>query len=143
MAGPGLTLAKANAIIEQALRHGRSLELRPLGVAVLDSGGHLIAYAREDGSSNFRSQIATAKASGALGMGMSSRKIEEIAIQRPTFMAALGSIAPAGVIPAAGGVLIRDEAGTLVGAVGVSGDTSDNDELCALAGIAAAGLVAG
>jgi uncharacterized protein GlcG (DUF336 family) len=137
-----ITLAQANAIITAAFARGAELGLKPLGIAVLDPGGHLIAFARADGTSTLRPQIAMGKAGGALGMGMSSRKIGEMALERPTFAASLGPIAPHGVIPAAGGVIVVDDAGKSIGAVGVTGDTSDNDEICALTGIAAAGLKA-
>jgi len=135
-----LTLAHAETIIAAAFAEGRRLGLKPLSVAVLDPGGHLIAFGRQDGSSTLRPQIALGKAGGALGLGVSSRKIGEMAAERPTFVASLGVIAPHGVIPAAGGVLIEGSGGAVIGAVGVTGDLSDNDELCALAGIAAAGL---
>lgn len=137
-----ITLAQANAIIAAAFEKGAALGLKPLAIAVLDSGGHLIAFARADGASTLRPQIAFAKAGGALGLGLSSRKIGEMAVERPTFVAALGPIAPHGVVPAAGGVIVVDSAGRPIGAVGITGDTSDNDEICALAGIAAAGLKA-
>jgi uncharacterized protein GlcG (DUF336 family) len=135
-----ITLAKANTIVEAALAKGKELGLKPLGVAVLDAGGHLIAYGRQDGASTGRFQLATGKASGALFLGISSRKIQDMAPERPVFVASLGSIAPGGVIPAAGGVIVVDETGLAIGAVGISGDLSDNDELCTLAGIAAAEL---
>jgi len=135
-----MNLVNANTICRAALERGRELGLKPLTVAVLDPGGHLIVLTREDGASNLRPQIAIGKASGALGLGVSSRKVGEMAAERPTFIAALAEIAPQGLIPAAGGVLVTDQAGGLIGAVGVTGDTSDNDEICALAGIAAAGL---
>ena len=134
-----LTLATANTIIDAALAKGRELGLKPLCVAVLDRGGHLIALQREDGASNLRPQIAMAKASGALGLGVSSRAIGEMAVERPTFVASLASLTGSEIIPAAGGLLIHGENG-LIGAVGITGDTSDNDEACAAAGIAAAGL---
>lgn len=137
-----ITLAQADAIIAGAFAKGAELGLKPLGIAVLDPGGHLIAFARADGASTLRPQIALGKAGGALGLGMSSRRIGDMALERPTFAASLGPIAPHGVIPAAGGVIVVDAAGTPIGAVGVTGDTSDNDEICALAGIAAAGLTA-
>ena len=129
-----LCLSQANAIVAATLAKGRQLGLKPLCVAVLDSGGHLIALQREDGASNLRPQIAVAKASGALGLGVSSRAIGEMAVERPTFVASLASLAGAEIIPAAGGVLIRDGE-RVIGAIGVTGDTSDNDELCALAGV--------
>src|SRR5688500_188629 len=137
---PGISLEQANVILVSALKEGRVLGLKPLSIAVLDAGGHLVAFAREDGSSNLRPQIATAKASGALALGVSSRTIGEMAIERPTFVNAAAGLNPAGIVPAAGGVLIRNADGQIIGAVGVTGDTSDNDEKCALAGIAAAGL---
>ena len=132
-----LTLADANAIIAGALEKGRQLGLKPLSVAVLDAGGHLVAFQRQDGSSTLRPQIAMGKAGGALALGVSSRKIAEMAAERPSFVASLGPISPHGVIPAAGGVLIVAASGATIGAVGVTGDLSDNDELCALAGLAA------
>ena len=135
-----ITLAQATTIIAAALDKGGALGLAPLAVAVLDPGGHLIALQRQDQASTLRPQIAIAKAAGALGLGVSSRRIGEMAADRPTFVATLASIAPHGVVPAAGGVIVVDQAGVTIGAVGVTGDTSDNDEACALAGIAAAGL---
>jgi uncharacterized protein GlcG (DUF336 family) len=135
-----LTLALANTIVDAAFAKGQLLGLKPLSVAVLDAGGHLIAFQRQDGSSTLRPQIAAGKAGGALALGVSSRKIAEMAAERPSFVASLGTIAPHGVIPAAGGLLIAGAGGVVIGAVGVTGDLSDNDELCALAGIAAAGL---
>jgi uncharacterized protein GlcG (DUF336 family) len=135
-----LTLAHANTMIEAAFAKGQALGLKPLSVAVLDAGGHLIAFQRQDGSSTLRPQIAAGKAGGALALGVSSRKIGEMAAERPSFVASLGTISPHGVIPAAGGVLIAEAGGVVIGAVGVTGDLSDNDELCALAGVEAAGL---
>lgn len=134
-----LTLAQANAIANATLAKGRELGLKPLCVAVLDKGGHLIALQREDGASILRPQIAMAKASGSLGLGVSSRTIGEMAAERPTFIASLASLTDAEIIPAAGGLLIK-AGDAVIGAVGVTGDTSDNDETCAAAGIAAAGL---
>ena len=135
-----ISLDEAQTAITGALKEARKLDLKPISVAVLDAGGHLIAFAREDGSSNLRPQIAVAKASGALALGVSSRTIGEMAIERPTFITAASGLNPAGIVPAAGGVLVRGSDGAVIGAVGVTGDTSDNDELAALAGIAAAGL---
>jgi Uncharacterized protein, possibly involved in utilization of glycolate and propanediol len=137
-----IRLEQAETIVAAALCEGRKLGLKPLSVVVLDPGGHMVAFAREDGSSNLRPQIATAKASGALALGVSSRTIGEMAIERPTFINAAAGLNPAGIVPAAGGVLVRSADGSLMGAVGVTGDTSDNDEKAALAGIAAAGLSA-
>lgn len=135
-----ISLDKAQTIVSGALAEARELGLKPISVAVLDAGGHLIAFAREDGSSNLRPQIAAAKASGALALGVSSRTIGEMAVERPTFINAAAGLNPAGIVPAAGGVLVRGADGAVIGAVGVTGDTSDNDELAALAGIRAAGL---
>lgn len=136
----GISLEQANAIIVGALEKGAGLGLKPLSVAVLDAGGHLVAFQRQDGGSTLRPQIAAAKAGGALALGISSRKIGEMAADRPTFVASLGSLARQGVVPAAGGIIVVDAGGAPLGAVGVTGDTSDNDEACALAGIAAAAL---
>jgi uncharacterized protein GlcG (DUF336 family) len=137
-----ITLEQANSICEAAFAKGKELGLKALTVAVLDAGGHLIALQRQDGGSNLRPQIACAKAGGALALGVSSRKIGEMAAERPTFIASLGPISPHGVLPAAGGVIVIGPGGCPLGAVGITGDTSDNDETCALAGIAAAGLAA-
>tara|TARA_B110001454_G_scaffold138991_1_gene129124 strand:+ start:782 stop:1210 length:429 start_codon:yes stop_codon:yes gene_type:complete len=134
--------AQSKTIIEAAFAKGNELGLKPLSIAVLDPGGHLIAFERADGASLMRYQIANGKAAGALALGLSSRKIAEIAAERPTFIASLGPVSPAGIIPAAGGVIVVDSSGNPLGAVGVTGDTSDNDELCAIAGIEAAGLIA-
>lgn len=137
-----ISLEQANAVIAAALDHGRELGLNPLSVVVMDAGGHLVALQRQDGASTLRPQIAAAKAGGALALGISSRKIGDIAVERPSFVATLGPIAPHGVVPAAGGVIVVDAGGSPIGAVGITGDTSDQDEACALAGIAAAGLKA-
>ena len=137
-----ITLDQANHIIGAALVEGVKRQLKPLSVAVLDAGGHLLAFQRQDGSSTLRPQIAMGKAASALALGISSRKIAEMAVERPSFVAAVGGISPQGLIPAAGGVLVADGEGRTIGAVGVTGDISDNDEACALAGIAAAGLTA-
>ncbi|MGZ3275225.1 MAG: GlcG/HbpS family heme-binding protein [Caulobacteraceae bacterium] len=135
-----LTLDQANAIIAGAVAKGRALGLKPLTVAVVDGGGHLIAFQRSDGSPTLRPAIAIGKAAGAVGLGVPSRKIGEMAVERPHFVAAIGHLAADGLIPVAGGVNVIDGEGRIIGAVGVSGDTSDNDEVCATAGIGAAGL---
>lgn len=135
-----ITLAQANGIIGGALAKGASLKLKPLSVAVLDPGSHVVAFQRQDHASTLRFGIALGKAAGALAVGTSSRKIAEMAADRPSFVASLAAIAPGGVIPAAGGVIVVDGSGEILGAVGVTGDTSDNDEICALAGIESAGL---
>lgn len=135
-----LTLSKANQIIQIALKTARGLKLAPLTVVVLDEAGHLKAMQREDGATMLRQQIATAKAWGAVNMGISSRALAAVAEQRPDFMNALISVADGKVMPVIGGVLIRDVDNTIIGAVGVSGDVSDQDELCAIAGIEVAGF---
>lgn len=138
-----ISLEQARTIVSAARAHGREHGLKPLTVAVLDAGGHVIAMEREDGSGYGRPQIAQGKAAGALAMGVSSRALGEIAADRPQFIAALSVAWDGKLIPAAGGVLVRDEAGRVIGAVGVSGDLSDKDEEAAQAGIHAAGLAAG
>lgn len=137
-----IELDQAATIVAAAFDKGGELNLKPLSVAVLDAGGHLIAFQRQDGASMLRPQIACGKAAGALALGVSSRKIGDMAAERPTFVASLGPISPHGIIPAAGGVIVVGADGRPIGAVGVTGDTSDNDEICARAGIAAAGLSA-
>jgi uncharacterized protein GlcG (DUF336 family) len=137
-----ITLAQANMIIDGAFAKAKELSLKPLGVVVLDAGSHLVAFQRQDGASTGRLQLATGKAAGALFLGLSSRKVGDMVADRPIFVASLGPIAPAGVVPAAGGVIVVDAEGLAIGAVGISGDLSDKDEMCTLAGIAAAGLIA-
>ena len=139
---PQLTLAKADAVIDEALRLGRERQFARLTVAVLDAGGHLVALKREDGSGILRADIAYGKAWGALGMGFSSREISERSVKHPVFYSALFAASQGRVIPSPGGVLICDEGGEVIGAVGISGDTGGNDEICAIAGIEAAGLKA-
>jgi uncharacterized protein GlcG (DUF336 family) len=137
-----LTLEKANKMIETAINKARELGLSPLTVVVLDNSGHLKALQREDGASMIRQQIATAKAWGAVNMGVSSRSLAGVAVQRPDFMNALINIADGKIMPAPGGVLIRDTENNLIGAVGISGDSSDQDERCAIAGIEGVGFFA-
>jgi uncharacterized protein GlcG (DUF336 family) len=135
-----LTLAAAEIVLKAALAHARAQKFKPLGIAVLDARGALKAYAAEDGTSLRRFDIAHGKAYGALALGVGTRALNKMAVERPHFMAA-ASGAIGTLIPVPGGVLARTADGVLMGAVGVSGDTSDNDEAAALAGIAAAGLV--
>lgn len=137
-----LTLAKANAIIETALDHAAEARLRPLGIAVLDAGGHLVAAQRQDGASILRIEIGAGKAFGALSLGVGSRTVAKHAMERPHFMQGLAGVSGGRVVPVPGGVLIRDGAGVILGAVGISGDTSDNDEAAAIAGIEKAGFTA-
>lgn len=135
-----IDLQTARTIVGEALAAARAEGLKPLTVVVLDAGGHLVAAEREDGSSNKRFEIASGKAQGALALGMGSRALMARAEQQPYFIAAATAAIGGSLIPVPGGVLVRDTAGGLVGAVGVSGDTSDNDEIAAVAGIEAAGL---
>ena len=137
-----LTLAQAATIVDQALAHGHALKLKPLTVAVLDAGGHLVAFKREDKSGLLRYDIAYGKAWGALGMGFGSRTLASRAGKTPQFFTMLAAASGGRMVTNPGGVLIRDGAGTIIGACGVSGDTSDKDEMCAMAGIEAAGLKA-
>ncbi|MGN6608815.1 MAG: GlcG/HbpS family heme-binding protein [Jatrophihabitans sp.] len=134
-----VTLAAARAIIAGAFAAGHDAGYKPLTVVVLDAGGHVVAVERQDGSSTKRFEIAHAKAHGAIAFGMGSRALMARAEQSPPFIAA-ATHAVGALIPAPGGVLVKDGDGTLLGAVGVSGDVSDNDEAAALAGIAAAGF---
>jgi len=139
-----LGLREATTIVEASLKKGRETSCAPLAVAVLDAGGHLKAFAREDGAGIIRPQIAMGKAWGALGMGIGSRALARRVAEQPqqqAFFAALNAMSDGRVVPAPGGVLIRDASGVVIGAVGISGDVSDKDEACALAGIAAAKLV--
>jgi uncharacterized protein GlcG (DUF336 family) len=137
-----ITVAQANAIIAAVVAKGQEAGMKPLTVAVVDAAGSLICFQRSDGAPSLRPLVAIGKAAGSVGLGVSSRRIGEMAVERPHFVAAIGHLAPQGLIPVAGGVNVVDGEGRIIGAVGVSGDTSDNDEVCALAGIAAAGLKA-
>lgn len=133
-----LNLESAKKIIEGALVMGAEIGTPPLTVAVLDVGGHLKAFERQDDASIMRIDIAIAKAWGAIGMGMSSRTLGDVASERPAFMSALTTMAHGNLVPVAGGVLIRNEENQILGAVGITGDTSDVDEKCAIAGIESA-----
>ena len=135
-----LNLAQANALIDAAFAMGAELGLKPLTVTIHDPGGHLIACQRQDGASNMRVKLAGGKASGALALGVSSRTIGKMAEERPHFVASVRELGEGGMVPVAGGVIVCDAGGTVLGAVGVTGDTSDNDEACALAAIASQGL---
>jgi 3-hydroxyisobutyrate dehydrogenase len=137
-----LTLDRAALIVEAALRCGRERNLAPLTVAVLDAGGHLVAFQREDNSGIMRFDIAFGKAWGSLGMGFGSREFLARTQANPTFVGALATASGGRMIPVPGGVLIKTQDGAIVGAVGISGDVSDQDEACCLAGIQAAGFVA-
>lgn len=137
-----LTLAVANSIIVAALEAGAQAGLKPLTVAVLDAGGHLKAFQKQDGASMLRYEIAFGKAYGSLAVGMGSRWLDKNAKERPHFIEGLTAVSGGKIVAVPGGVLIRDAAGALLGAVGITGDTSDNDEICAVAGIKSVGLVA-
>jgi uncharacterized protein GlcG (DUF336 family) len=136
-----ITLAQASIIVDHALEHGRALKLKPLTVAVLDAGGHLVALKRDDHSSLLRPQIASGKAWGVLGMGFGGREFARRAQAAPAFIGALCDASGGRVIPVPGGVLIRSGDGQIIGSVGISGDVSEQDEACAVHGIKAAGLV--
>jgi uncharacterized protein GlcG (DUF336 family) len=137
-----ITLAQASTIVDAALKKGRDTNCAPLTVAVLDAGGHLVAFKREDKSGILRFDIAFGKAWGALGMGFGSRTLAARAAKTPQFFTMLAAASGGRVISNPGGVLVRDTSGNVIGAVGISGDTADKDEVCALAGIEAAGLKA-
>jgi uncharacterized protein GlcG (DUF336 family) len=134
-----ITLAKASIIVDEALRRGRELGCAPLAVAVTDAGGHLVAFKREDRAGILRFDIAYAKAWGALGMGFGTRELASRAASNPAFLTALATVSGGRIVPSPGGVLILD-GDEVIGAAGISGDTGDRDEECALAGITAAGL---
>ena len=136
-----LTLDKANLIADKTLAKARDAKYRPMCVAVLDDGGHLKVLKREDNASILRPQIAIGKAWGAVGMGESSRALSERLKERPAFLGALSTMSQGKVVPVAGGVLIID-GDEIIGAVGVSGGSAEEDEACAIEGIKAAGLVA-
>lgn len=138
-----LTLAQAQQIIAGALAHSKTAGYKPMGIAVLDEAGHLKAFAREDGASMFRFEIAQGKAWGAVGMGTSSRTLAQRAKDNPNFFVALAATAGGKFLPQTGAVLIRNAAGELLGAVGASGGTGDEDEAICIAGVLSAGLVAG
>ncbi len=137
-----ITIDRARSIIAGALAHGHEAGMNALCVAVLDAGGHLIAFEREDGVANRRFDVAHGKAYGAISIGINSRQLGEAAIDRPHFVNGLTNAIGGALVPVPGGVIVIDPDGRSIGAVGVSGDTSDNDEAAALVGIAAAGLTA-
>jgi len=137
-----LTQEAAQSIIAAALAHAREKKLLPLAVSVLDARGALKAFVAEDGTSLKRGEIAIGKAHGALSLGLGSRALMKRAADQPSFIAAMSHIVGGSLVPVPGGVLVRAADGRLIGGVGISGDTSDNDEAAALAGIAAVGLTA-
>ena len=137
-----IDLETARTIVAGTRAHAATAGFKPMTVVVLDDGGHVVAAEREDGSSMSRFEIAFGKAHGALALGMGSRSIMGRAEQQAYFVAAVTSAVGGSLVPVPGGVLVRDETGDLLGAVGVTGDTSDNDEAAAVAGIEGAGLTA-
>lgn len=137
-----LSLDQAREIVAAARAEGRKLELNPLTVVVLDAAGNIKALEREDGASNLRPAIAIGKANGALAMGLGSRALFERAKSEPFFIQAMNELAGGSLVPVPGGVLIKDDSGKIVGAVGITGDNSNNDELAAMAGIKSAGFTA-
>jgi uncharacterized protein GlcG (DUF336 family) len=135
-----LKLSKASDIIDAALATAREQNFAPLAVAVLDAGGHLVAYKREDGAGIVRFDIAYGKAWGSLGMGFGTRELTERAAKNPAFFTVLATVSAGRMVPSPGGVLVLDGEGSVIGAVGISGDVGDNDELCAIVGIEKAGF---
>ena len=141
MAHP-LTLEASSLIADKSLEKGREMGFAPLTVVVLDAGGQIKVVKREDGASLLRPEIAQGKAWGVLGMGFGGRELARRAAKMQAFFGALSDLSGGRMVPVPGGVLIRSLSGEIVGAVGISGDTSENDELCAVYGIKAAGLKA-
>lgn len=140
---PSLTLAQANKIVEAALAKARGMKTKPLAVVVLDAAGHVKSMQREDEASMFRNDVALGKAWAAVGMGASSRTLLGRAKENPQFFGALAATAKGKFLPQTGAVLIKDGSGTILGAAGASGGTGDEDEAACIAGVEAAGLVAG
>jgi uncharacterized protein GlcG (DUF336 family) len=134
-----LTLSAANCIADKALEKGKELKFAPLTVVVLDAGGQIKVVKRDDGSSLLRFEIAMGKAWGTLGMGFGGREIARRAVKQAGFYSALSDMSGGRMVPVPGGVLIKSD-GEIIGAVGISGDTSDNDETCAVYGIRSADL---
>ena len=135
-----ITLAHSRTLIDAALAKGRALDLKPLSVVVLDPRAAMVAMMSEDGVSQMRARIAHGKANAAIALGMGTRALMNRAEQQAYFIQAVNGVAGGDMVPVPGGVLIQDQEGALLGAVGISGDTSDNDEAAAIAGIEAAGL---
>lgn len=134
-----LPLAAAETIVDAALKTGRDAGMLPLTVVVLNAGGHLVAAKSEDGSGIMRFDVARGKAWGSLGMGFSSRLLRDRLSERPVFQNALAAASDGRFIPVPGGVMILDDEGHTLGSVGISGDSSEKDEYCAIEGIRAAG----
>lgn len=136
-----MNLDLANDLTAAALDYRRTHGLKPLTIAVIDAGGHLVALQREDGTSNLRAAIAQGKAKGAVAMGLGSRALFTRAQEQPYFIDAMNALNGGALVPVPGGVLIKRD-GALIGAIGITGDSSDNDETCAVAAIKAQGLTA-
>jgi uncharacterized protein GlcG (DUF336 family) len=137
-----LTLDQARTIVDGALKHAREQGFKPLAIAVLDARGTQKLFIAQDGTSLKRGEIALGKANGAVALGVGPRALNKMALERPHFINGASLAIGGSLVPVPGGALIRDADGALLGVIGISGDTSDNDEAAALAGIAAAGLVA-
>lgn len=137
-----ITLKQAETMVDRALRKGRELDLAPLTCVVLDAGGHVMVAKREDGAGILRFDIANGKAWGALGMGFGTREITQRAAAMPAFFDAIAVSSHGRIIPSPGGVLIADKNGEVLGAIGISGDTGDNDEICAITAVEAEELIA-
>lgn len=135
-----LTLKQANAIIENAFLKSHQLKTKPLGVVVIDDGGNIVSAQRDDGASLFRIDVGRGKAWAALAIGRSSRELAKRAKENPNFFLSMAAAADGKFIPQTGGVLIKDDAGTVLGAVGSSGASADEDEGCCIAGIESVGL---
>ena len=138
-----LTLDQATQILQGAVQAARAANYKPMGIVVLDASGQSVSFVREDGASMFRFDIARGKAWGAVGMGASSRTLAERAKDNPNFFVALSATAEGKFLPQPGAVLIKDASGHILGSAGASGGTGDEDELICMAGIQAAGLMAG
>lgn len=136
-----LTLDDARCMAESCLQIAGEMQLKPITVAVIDAAGQPKVLLRQDGTSLLRSEIAYGKAKGAISLGMGSRAIYERAKDQPYFIQSMNALAGGALVPVPGGVLIRRE-GAIVGAVGITGDSSDNDEACAVRAIEAAGFTA-
>lgn len=137
-----LTLKQAGTIVDKALEKAREMKIAALSVIVLDAAGHTVAFKREDGATMFREDIARGKAWGAVAMGCSSRALAKRAQSNPNFMVTLAATAQGKFLPQMGGVLIKDQAGNILGAAGASGASGDQDEAACVSGIEQAGLVA-
>lgn len=135
-----ISFAQARAVLDGTLEAARAMNAQPMAVVVLDTGGHRVMVAREDGATFFREPIAYAKAKGALGMGANTAVLAARAAKNPTFFQSVSAVVGGDIAFSPGGVLLKTADGTIVGAVGVSGDTGERDEQCAFAGLIKAGF---